>query len=293
LKTPAVEGQIVDKGAINYGADRPRLGIDQRRAAFHRDGLRAGAHGHLEVDFESILDVQDHIRLYQFLEAGLFNFDAIVAGRKVCQNVLARGVAGRFVTGTRARVDGRDPGIGDTCLGRIGDAAGERSVCGLGVKKREGKRKGRRFAPQKSGHKFNPTKERGSLQDTIERKPGVIMGLMTWPRTLFAGFILASCPFALALNPSLEINQYAHKAWTVRDGFFKTALYSIAQTPDGYLWLGTDSGLLRFDGIRYISWQPPSGESLPSNWIFSLLAAHDGRLWIGTDKGLAVGKTAS
>jgi ligand-binding sensor domain-containing protein len=88
------------------------------------------------------------------------------------------------------------------------------------------------------------------------------------------------------LNPSLEINQYAHKAWTIRDGFFKAVIHSIAQTPDSYLWLGTESGLLRFDGVRYISWQPPAGESLPSSLIQSLLAARDGRLWIGTDKGL-------
>ena len=48
-----------------------------------------------------------------------------------------------------------------------------------------------------------------------------------------------------------------------------------------------NSGLLRFDGVRYIPWQPPAGQSLPSNWIYSLVAARDGRLWIGTVKGLA------
>ena len=99
--------------------------------------------------------------------------------------------------------------------------------------------------------------------------------------------LLACCPCASALNPSLDINQYAHYAWTVRDGFFKAIITSIAQTPDGYLWLGTEFGLLRFDGVRPTPWEPPKGEQLPSSNILSLLAARDGRLWIGTSAGLA------
>jgi ligand-binding sensor domain-containing protein/signal transduction histidine kinase len=91
----------------------------------------------------------------------------------------------------------------------------------------------------------------------------------------------------LALNTALDINQYAHTAWTVRDGFFKGSITSIAQTPDGYLWLGTEFGLLRFDGVRSVSWEPPAGEHLPGSYIRALLAARDGRLWIGTAEGLA------
>jgi signal transduction histidine kinase/ligand-binding sensor domain-containing protein len=101
-----------------------------------------------------------------------------------------------------------------------------------------------------------------------------------------AGVLLACCNIASALNPSLDINQYAHTAWTARDGFFKGIISSIAQTPDGYLWLGTEFGLLRFDGVRTVLWQPPAGERLPSSFIRGLLAARDGRLWIGTTEGL-------
>jgi ligand-binding sensor domain-containing protein len=99
--------------------------------------------------------------------------------------------------------------------------------------------------------------------------------------------LLAWCPHAVALDPALDVSQYAHTAWKVRDGFTKGAIYAIAQTPDGYLWLGTQSGLVRFDGVRAIPWQPPAGEQLPSNQIDNLLIARDGTLWIATWKGLA------
>jgi ligand-binding sensor domain-containing protein len=89
------------------------------------------------------------------------------------------------------------------------------------------------------------------------------------------------------LNPSLDINQYAHTAWTVRDGFFKGLISSIAQTPDGYLWLGTEFGLLRFDGVRTVPFEFNGDEHLPSNFIRSLLVARDGALWIGASEGLA------
>jgi len=101
------------------------------------------------------------------------------------------------------------------------------------------------------------------------------------------GMLLAWGRGVYGLDPALEVSQYAHTAWTVRDGFFKGAVISIAQTPDGYIWLGTEFGLLRFDGVRAAPWQPPPGEKLPSDHIWSLLAARDGTLWIGTKKGLA------
>jgi signal transduction histidine kinase/ligand-binding sensor domain-containing protein len=98
--------------------------------------------------------------------------------------------------------------------------------------------------------------------------------------------LLAWCACAFALDPSLDISQYAHTSWKIRDGFTKGTITSIAQTPDGYLWLGTQFGLVRFDGIRAVPWQPPGGQRLPSDWIYSLLVSRDGTLWIGTHDGL-------
>jgi signal transduction histidine kinase/ligand-binding sensor domain-containing protein len=99
--------------------------------------------------------------------------------------------------------------------------------------------------------------------------------------------VLAWGPGAYALDPALDVSQYAHTAWKVRDGFAKSGIISIAQTPDGFLWLGTGGGLLRFDGVRVAPWQAPAGQQLPSTFILTLFAARDGTLWIGTTKGLA------
>ena len=100
------------------------------------------------------------------------------------------------------------------------------------------------------------------------------------------GVLVAGCGCGFALNPSLDISQYGHNAWTVRDGFSLGNIYAIAQTPDGYLWLGGEFGLFRFDGVRSLPWRPPAGQHLPDK-PFSLLVTRDGTLWIGTYAGLA------
>ena len=101
------------------------------------------------------------------------------------------------------------------------------------------------------------------------------------------GVLLALCSCTYALDPSLDINQYAHTSWKVSDGFFKGLLRPITQTADGYLWIGTEFGPLRFDGVRSVPWEPPAGQYLRNSDIRSLLGARDGTLWIGTFTGLA------
>jgi signal transduction histidine kinase/ligand-binding sensor domain-containing protein len=73
----------------------------------------------------------------------------------------------------------------------------------------------------------------------------------------------------------------------MQDGYFQGAPNAIAQTTDGYIWVGTETGLLRFDGVRFVTWSAPGGKGLPATAITALLAARDGSLWIGTEAGIA------
>jgi PAS domain S-box-containing protein len=105
---------------------------------------------------------------------------------------------------------------------------------------------------------------------------------------LFCFVLLCFTPNPVdALDTSRQISQYGHTAWRIEDGVFAGAPNVMAQTSDGYLWIGTQAGLMRFDGVRFVSWRPPEGSELPSSRINSLLGARDGGLWIGTSAGLA------
>jgi signal transduction histidine kinase/ligand-binding sensor domain-containing protein len=102
---------------------------------------------------------------------------------------------------------------------------------------------------------------------------------------LFSALLFAHA--AGGLDPNTALTQYGHTAWRVRDGHFAGPPGAIAQTQDGFLWIGTDTGLIRFDGVKLEPWRPPAGSSLPDDRIIDLLAARDGSLWIGTANGLA------
>lgn len=55
---------------------------------------------------------------------------------------------------------------------------------------------------------------------------------------------------ALGLDPDLRLSQYAHTSWRLQSGAFNGIPTAIVQTADGYLWIGTTSGLMRFDALE-------------------------------------------
>src|SRR5262245_2696998 len=111
------------------------------------------------------------------------------------------------------------------------------------------------------------------------------MSARTWITGATIAALLVPRP-AGALEPEVRIAQYRHTAWRVQDGAFESAPTAIAQTADGYIWIGTGSGLVRFDGVRFQRWTPGSGKSVFDSAVVSLLGASDGTLWIGTDASL-------
>jgi len=108
-------------------------------------------------------------------------------------------------------------------------------------------------------------------------------------RLVLLGMLLLSllpARSARALDPNRSVSQYAHTTWRIADGELPGIPHAIAQTTDGYLWIGTEGGLVRFDGARFVPWMAPAGDALCECAILSLLGARDGSLWIGTPKSL-------
>ena len=92
---------------------------------------------------------------------------------------------------------------------------------------------------------------------------------------------------ASGLDPDKRITQYRLESWTRRDGLPGNNVEAVSQTPDGYLWLGSNNGLARFDGVQFSTFQVEDHPALGSNRIMDLAVTSKGRLWILTLKGLS------
>jgi len=95
-------------------------------------------------------------------------------------------------------------------------------------------------------------------------------------------FVCAAAVTARA--QTFDINQararYTVTVWTEKEGMPSSYVRAIAQDANGYLWLATYSGLVRFDGIRFVKWSPASGAS-PGEDLSAILVARDGSIWVG------------
>jgi signal transduction histidine kinase/ligand-binding sensor domain-containing protein len=93
---------------------------------------------------------------------------------------------------------------------------------------------------------------------------------------------------AAGLTSQWGINQYSLTQWGHRDGLPSTTIYAIAQTADGFLWLGTADGLIRFDGIRFFQVSFSGNGDTAFGRVHALAAGADGVLWAGTESGILV-----
>lgn len=107
-------------------------------------------------------------------------------------------------------------------------------------------------------------------------------------RLIFAllGLSLFAWDSARGLDPSKSITQYTQDVWnTEAGGLPSNSVVAIAQLSDGYLWVGTEEGLARFDGVRFTIFDKRNTPALQSNHISALVASSHGGLWIGTQGG--------
>lgn len=101
--------------------------------------------------------------------------------------------------------------------------------------------------------------------------------------------LLALCPVpVLALDPDRLPSQYVHDHYDRSHGLPAGAVWSVMQSDDGYLWLGTQNGLARFDGVRFDVYTTANTPGLINHDVRALLQARNGDLWIGTYGGGAV-----
>lgn len=105
---------------------------------------------------------------------------------------------------------------------------------------------------------------------------------MTWRCLLLCLMVAGSA--AHATDAPITPAHYVHQSWTIGEGA-PSAVCAIAQGPDGYLWLGTGTGLYRFDGVQFTRFQGPPGQHLASSNLTALTFVRDGSLWIGSYDG--------
>ena len=112
--------------------------------------------------------------------------------------------------------------------------------------------------------------------------------LHRWTRALTLVLGLCVCIAAWALDPAKPFPQYVANSWSIQDGLPQISALTIAQDRQGYIWVGTQDGLARFDGVHFTTFTPEIEPELPGVWVRALLLDRSGKLWIGTYKGLAV-----
>jgi len=135
--------------------------------------------------------------------------------------------------------------------------------------------------PTEQGIPINP---RRAIDGSPLRGRGLDAGVRL---LVLLALCLGLAPASPALAPDRSFSDYVSERWGVEQGLPQISVLSITQDPDGYLWLGTQNGLARFDGQRFTRYTQHDAKDLATH-IQALQADAEGRLWIGTTHGLLV-----
>src|SRR5581483_6467251 len=101
-----------------------------------------------------------------------------------------------------------------------------------------------------------------------------------------AALTIAWAP-ARALDRHTAVAQYGYQSWQTDTGLPQNTVHAIVQGRDGFLWIATEGGLVRFDGVDFRTFTRANTPGLPSDLIDDLMQDRAGAVWISTSGGLA------
>ncbi|WP_376696661.1 diguanylate cyclase [Wenzhouxiangella sp. EGI_FJ10305] len=93
---------------------------------------------------------------------------------------------------------------------------------------------------------------------------------------------------AFALAPDKAFHQYVKDTWSIEEGLPQISVEALVQGPEGYIWVGTQAGVARFDGVRFTVFDPGTSPEMPGMFVQALFVDSQDRIWTGTYKGAAV-----
>src|SRR5271165_5094730 len=98
--------------------------------------------------------------------------------------------------------------------------------------------------------------------------------------------LLFATATVFALDPHQSLRHYGYQSWQTDDGLPQNTVHAVLQTHDGFIWLATEAGLVRFDSVKFTIFTRKDTPQLGSNLIYSLMEDRSGTLWIGTSNGI-------
>lgn len=105
------------------------------------------------------------------------------------------------------------------------------------------------------------------------------------PFLFVCSFLFGQTSNTYTLDPAKAITQYSRDVWQTEQGLPQNSVNSLIQTKEGYLWLGTQEGIVRFDGARFLVFDKKHTGNMRSNYIWSIVEDNDSTLWVGTNGG--------
>jgi ligand-binding sensor domain-containing protein/signal transduction histidine kinase len=122
--------------------------------------------------------------------------------------------------------------------------------------------------------------------NTFSGPSGVVQKVAVWLLEPLISLLLLWGGPAFGLDSRRDLSQFSREVWVTENGLPQNTVHSVTQTRDGFIWIATEEGLARFDGIGFTLFDKQNTPTLSSNHIHCLLEDRGGSLWIGTAAGL-------